>query len=103
MDDHGHIHYMLLGRGGVAGIGEDVIAVPFRAATFARVEDGGWRVQLDTTGEQLENAPKLGEAGIADLSATDTLRERVDAYFHAGSRPRPRRGDRHNYLSAPAS
>ena len=80
MDTQGEIRYLLIGRGGVVGIGQDLIAVPFRAANFTRGDDGGWRVQLGVTEEQLEGAPTIDADEINTL--VDPARaEQLDAYF----------------------
>ena len=80
MDTQGEIRYLLLGRGGVVGIGEDLVAVPFRAANFGRSDDGGWRVQLGITEEQLEGAPTIDADEINTL--VDPARTgQIDAYF----------------------
>ena len=82
MDRQGRVRYLILGRGGVAGLGDDLIPVPFGMATIVRVEDSGWRAQIDILGEQLEDAPTLGD----EENETDTLdeaefRAKVGEYF----------------------
>lgn len=67
MDAQGRPHYILLSRGGVAGLGGDVIAVPFSHSHLIYVEDRGWHLQLPMTGERLEQAPTLEEGSLAPL------------------------------------
>lgn len=73
MDGNGNTRFILIGRGGVAGVGEEVIAVPFHAATIANVEDRGWYVQLDQTEEELDQAPTLDEGRLQSLSDPNWL------------------------------
>jgi len=67
MDAEGKPHYVLLSRGGVAGIGGDKIAVPFGVGQLSYVENSGWHLQLSMTGDQLQQAPTLEEGSLAQL------------------------------------
>ncbi|RUL89380.1 PRC-barrel domain-containing protein [Tautonia sociabilis] len=67
LDGQGAPHYVLITRGGVAGLGGETIAVPFEVARLTYVEDGGWRLTLEMTGEQLAQAPTLEEGSLAPL------------------------------------
>jgi hypothetical protein len=67
MDGQGDPHYVLLSRGGVAGVGGETIAVPFGVGQLVYVEDGGWRLVLEMTGEQLDQAPTLEEGTLDQL------------------------------------
>ncbi|MEW4566692.1 hypothetical protein AB1L88_02380 [Tautonia sp. JC769] len=67
MDAQGRPHYVLLSRGGLAGVGGDKIAVPFQVGTFAQDEDRNWHYQLNMTGDQLDQAPVLEEGSLASL------------------------------------
>jgi hypothetical protein len=67
MDGQGAPHYVLLSRGGVAGVGGETIAVPFGVGQLVYVENGGWRLVLEITGEQLEQAPTLEEGSLDQL------------------------------------
>jgi len=67
MDGQGVPRYLLLSRGGVAGVGGEKIAVPYGVGQLVYVEDGGWRLILEMTGEQLDQAPTLEEGSLDQL------------------------------------
>lgn len=61
MDRDGRPIYVIVGEGGVLGIGQELVAVPARAAKVGYVQDRGWTVSIEMSKEQLENAPKIGD------------------------------------------
>ncbi len=67
MDGEGRPHYILLSRGGVAGVGGDKIAVPVQAAKPTRDGDGNWILSLPMTGDQLDQAPTLEDGKLTPL------------------------------------
>ncbi|WP_161602371.1 PRC-barrel domain-containing protein [Tautonia marina] len=74
MDGQGQPHYVLLSRGGLAGVGGDKIAVPFQVGTFIHNEDQNWHYQLNMTGDQLDQAPVLEEGSLAPLRDPNWVR-----------------------------
>lgn len=73
MDGQGIPRYILLSRGGVAGVGGEKIAVPFGVGQLVYVEDGGWRLILEMSGEELDQAPTLKEGSLDQLRDTSWL------------------------------
>lgn len=67
MDAEGRPHYVLLSRGGVAGLGGEKIAVPVQAAKPTRDGDGNWILSLPMTGDQLDQAPTLEDGKLTPL------------------------------------
>ncbi|WP_169979503.1 hypothetical protein [Tautonia rosea] len=74
MDGQGRPHYVLLSRGGLAGVGGEKIAVPFPVGTFVQADDHHWHYQLSMTGDQLDQAPTLEEGSLAPLRDPNWVR-----------------------------
>jgi len=58
LSPEGDVLYAILGFGGVAGVGETNTAAPFDALNV-RFADGKWAANLNTTAEDIKNAPKI--------------------------------------------
>jgi sporulation protein YlmC with PRC-barrel domain len=56
--DQGQITALIIGVGGVAGMGERDVAVPF-SAVQAKMKDDKWYLTLNATEDQLKSAPAL--------------------------------------------
>jgi len=56
--DSGQITALIIGVGGVAGMGEKDVAVPF-SAVHASMKDGKWYLTLNIPEDQLKSAPGL--------------------------------------------
>jgi hypothetical protein len=67
MDGEGRAHYILLSRGGVAGVGGEKIAVPINAGNLVHNENGNWELMLNMTGDRLDQAPTLEDGSLASL------------------------------------
>ncbi|MDB2685844.1 PRC-barrel domain-containing protein [Mariniblastus sp.] len=70
LDQKGNVHCAIVGIGGVAGVGETEIAVPWEAFKCEyKVEDGKktCRVTLPMTAKELEKAPVLEKEEYAEL------------------------------------
>jgi len=57
LDRNSKVAFAIVGHGGVLGIGENYIPVPWSKLTFADREDTGLVATIDSTKEQLEKAP----------------------------------------------
>lgn len=94
LDKDGKIGYAIVGIGGVAGVGETEIAVPWQVFNCkCEVKDGEkcCRATLPMTAEQLEKAPALEASEYADLENQSWLERNakfygVDASAAAASR-----------------
>ena len=67
MNGKGCVKYAIVGHGGVLKIGENKIAVPWKAMDLTLGEKGTVMASIDMTGKQLEGAPVLKQENMADL------------------------------------
>ncbi len=85
LDNEGNVHYLVVGVGGVAGVGETEIAVPCKAVkTRCMMEDGDkvCKMTLPMSAKQLESAPELEDDQFAELT-DKTWRERNAKFYNA--------------------
>ena len=75
--NHGRIAYGVLARGGVAGLGEKLFAVPW--ALFD-VDTEGHRLVLDLSEEVLDNSPGFDKDNWPTFSERDWAAELHDHY-----------------------
>jgi sporulation protein YlmC with PRC-barrel domain len=59
--NNGNIRYAAVSVGGFLGIGDKLVAVPWKAFECKRDEDGNSYLSLDTTKEKLEKAPGFNQ------------------------------------------
>lgn len=79
--------YGILGAGGVLGIGESRVPVPFQGLGINyNQNDDAYVLTLSMTQEQLESAPRI-EGGNFDSLASPEFRDRIDSYFGGGEAP----------------
>jgi sporulation protein YlmC with PRC-barrel domain len=94
LSPEGEVRYAILGRGGLAGVGADYIAVPWDSIDV-KFLNGKWAVNLAATKDLLDRAPKLEAAGYDDLSDPGYL-ARVHEFF------KPRDGSAQRGAAVPA-
>lgn len=85
LDNEGNVHYLVLGVGGLAGVGETEVAVPCKAVKTRCVMEDDEKVckmTLPMSAEQLERAPELEDDQFAELT-DKTWRERNAKFFNA--------------------
>ena len=85
LDNEGNAHYLVLGVGGLAGVGETELAVPYKAVkTNCVMEDGEkvCKMTLPMSAEQLEKAPELEDDQYAELTDKG-WRERNAKFFNS--------------------
>ena len=58
MNDNGQVTALIVGVGGMAGMGEKDVAVPF-GAVRAEMKDGQWYLTLNANANELKSAPGL--------------------------------------------
>lgn len=58
MSDSGQVTALIIGVGGVAGVGQKDVAVPFDAVR-AEMKDGQWYLTLNASENELKSAPGL--------------------------------------------
>lgn len=58
MSDNGQVTALIIGVGGIAGVGEKDVAVPF-GAVRAEMKDGAWYLTLNASENELKSAPGL--------------------------------------------
>jgi uncharacterized protein YrrD len=76
-DNQGTIKYIILSRGGVAGIGADLVPIPFKAEKFSFQED---TIILSMDQQQLEKAPSFSSGEWDELSRQE-FQQRVHGYY----------------------
>jgi sporulation protein YlmC with PRC-barrel domain len=79
----GKIAYVIIGRGGLFGIDEKFVPVPW---TDFKVTQNAHLLVLDTTKAILQAAPQVTRSELAKPSDFDQQSQKVDAYW-AGNRP----------------
>lgn len=92
----GSIHFVILGRGGVAGVGETEFVVPWTAITCeCKMVDGEMhcKPRLNLTNAQFEKAPALKTDDYAELYDEGWLK--TNAAFFSTESPKsfPKKGD----------
>ena len=65
--DNGTIRYAAVSVGGFLGIGDTLVAVPWKAFECRKDEDGNSYLSLDTTKEKLEKAPGFDQNNWPDF------------------------------------
>lgn len=75
--DKGDIAYVVMSHGGFLGIGEKLIAVPWRAF---RITDEGDALVLDASDEKLDKAPSFDDDNWPKMSEPG-WREKIDSYY----------------------
>lgn len=76
LSHNGKVQYLIVGHGGVLGIGENLVAVPWKIVGYK-----GDTVLLDMTKEKLEQAPNFKKDAFASLS--DSMwSDKTYAYFN---------------------
>jgi len=80
LSPEGSVLYAILGRGGVAGVGETYTAAPFDALEI-RPADGKWSVNFDMTAEDLKKAPTIRSENYRELTDPQWI-ARVNQFFH---------------------
>lgn len=73
----GRIQYVVVSRGGVAGLGDTLYAVPFAAFRCNEAEE---KIMLPVSEDQIKNAPKLEGTDWRVLSQDDRARQ-IHAYY----------------------
>lgn len=69
--DSGKIRYVALSVGGFLGIGDKLVAVPWKSFQHLKDEDGDTYMTLDTTKEQLEKAPGFDQDNWPNFGAPE--------------------------------
>lgn len=78
LDDQGDLHYVLVGRGGFFGLGQDL--VPVRWQDLRAVPDLDTFV-LDVPEQAFEQAPAVDRGVFADSDAYAQRRDEIDSYW----------------------
>jgi sporulation protein YlmC with PRC-barrel domain len=76
-DNQGNIHYIILSRGGVAGVGADMVPIPFKAEKFSFQEDA---IILSMDQQKLEGAPSFSSGEWDELSQQE-FQQKVHGYY----------------------
>jgi hypothetical protein len=87
----GEVLYAVLGRGGVGGIGETDIGIPFNVLEMVQA-DGKWNVHLDTSVYDLNKAPTIQSANYRELTDPQWV-ARVNQFFHRRGELKGRQGE----------
>ena len=83
LNAEGRPHFILISRGGLAGVGRETIAVPFRVGTLIHHKNGNWSYRLNMTGDQLDQAPTLEDGSLSQLGDRNWIRAN-EQFFQAG-------------------
>jgi hypothetical protein len=75
----GEVLYAVLGRGGVAGVGETYTAAPFDVLTVRHV-DGKWAVNFEMTTEDIKKAPTIQSENYREFTDPQWIAS-VDQFF----------------------
>jgi sporulation protein YlmC with PRC-barrel domain len=76
-DNQGNINYIILSRGGIAGIGADLVPIPFKAEKFSFQED---TIILSMDQQKLEKAPSFSSGEWNELSRQE-FQQQVHGYY----------------------
>ncbi|WP_245261689.1 PRC-barrel domain-containing protein [Ancylobacter sp. FA202] len=77
--EKGGIRYVVISSGGVLGIGEDLVALPWQAL---RTTPGMNTFVLNVSEEVIEDAPSIDPAQLADPDRSREVRREVDQFWH---------------------
>ena len=77
--EKGGIRYVVISSGGVLGIGEDMVALPWQAL---RTTPGMNTFVLNVSEEVIEDAPSIDPAQLADPNRSKEVRREVDQFWH---------------------
>lgn len=77
--EQGGIHYVIISSGGVLGIGEDMVALPWQSL---RTTPGLNTLVLNASGEAVEDAPSVDPAQFVDPNGSSEIRQEVDRFWH---------------------
>jgi sporulation protein YlmC with PRC-barrel domain len=84
LDKNGKTLYVIAGVGGVAGVGESEIAIPFEAMKIQfPTEDQELRLSVAMTTDQMNHASKLKAQARAELRDQEWLTKNAE-FFHTG-------------------
>lgn len=72
----GKARFGVIGRGGLVGVGETYVAVPFTKLNFKK-QDGECVIHIDATESQVEKAPKVTPGEYPELRLT-SVTERIE-------------------------
>jgi len=78
ISENGQVEYIILSRGGVLGVGGDMIPVPWDAANLQKDQDD--QLRADLTEQQLEGAPSFDGDNWAQISSPE-YEQQVHSYF----------------------
>lgn len=90
-DINGQVHYVLIGLGGVAGVGETEVAVPwsaFQCECTMENEKMTCHPKLRMSSKQLQTAPHLKAKGYLELTDTEWSKSNA-AFFRTSPMPSP--------------
>jgi len=87
ISENGQVEYIILSRGGVLGVGGDLVPVPWNAANLKKDQDDNFRA--DITQQQLEGAPKFDGDNWAQIASPE-YEQQVHSYY--GTEPRKDQG-----------
>ena len=98
MDNGRCIGYVILSHGGLLGIGEKYVPIP-----WSQFASQGGKVRVDSSGdimvniskERLEKAPNFAKSDWKDASSAE-LRQKIDQYYAEGGMQRKLQGARHS-------
>jgi hypothetical protein len=92
LDRKGCVAFVILGRGGLVGIGESFIPVPWAKLNLRKAQDGNTMLMtIHATKEQLEKAPVVKGDNYATLLARGFAKE-VRHYFGVKEPEEPANG-----------
>jgi sporulation protein YlmC with PRC-barrel domain len=76
-DNQGNINYIILSRGGVMGVGADLVPVPFKSEKFTFQDDA---IIMDMDKQKLDEAPSFS-SGEWETFAEQGFQQRVHGYY----------------------
>ncbi|BBK35942.1 hypothetical protein STAQ_10200 [Allostella sp. ATCC 35155] len=79
----GNIHYVIVSSGGILGIGEDMVPVPWKSL---RATPGMNTFVLDAPEQAIEDAPSVDVSEFSDPNRSVEDRKRVDQYWNDRSK-----------------
>jgi sporulation protein YlmC with PRC-barrel domain len=81
ISENGQVEFIILSRGGVMGMGGDLVAVPWDAANLQKDQDD--QLRADITEQQLEGAPTF--ENYAEIASPE-YEQQVHSYFGTEAR-----------------